>query len=101
MSKALAEISVDGLPAWGIEPITLPVTFGRFARDIALTFANIDRTKGHKHDYMYECQTLPSKIAKMELQPLMTISSLKLQTLEVISLIFYEKCYIFSLIILQ
>ena len=52
MSKALAELSVDGVPAWGIESLTLPVTFGRYARDIALTFANIDRTKGHKHDYM-------------------------------------------------
>ena len=57
MSKAPAEIRVDGLSAWGIEPITLPVTFGRFARDIALTFANIHRTKGHKHDYMYGCHT--------------------------------------------
>ena len=53
MSKALAQISVDGLLAWGIELITRPVTFGRFARDTALTFANIDRTEGHKHDYMY------------------------------------------------
>ena len=44
MSKALADLS---------ESSTLPVTFGRFARDIALTFANIDRTKGHKHDYIH------------------------------------------------
>ena len=34
MSKALAKLSVDGVPAWGIEPLTLPVTFGRYARDI-------------------------------------------------------------------
>ena len=49
MSKALLDLSVDGLPAWGIKQITL-VTFGRYAPEILLTFANTDRTKWHKHD---------------------------------------------------
>ena len=37
--------------------LSLPVTFGRYERDISLTFANIDSTKGKKHDYMYGCST--------------------------------------------
>ena len=48
-------MSVKGLPEWGIQPITLPITFGRHARDISKTFASIDKSKGSKHDYMYGC----------------------------------------------
>ena len=51
ISINLANMSVDGAPEWDIQPVSLPVSFGRYSRTIAKSFDRIDQTKGKKHDF--------------------------------------------------
>ena len=53
----LAEMSATGIPEWGIDQLTLPIKYGRYASNpIAKAFARIQSKKGNKFDYMYKCK---------------------------------------------
>ena len=50
-------MSVDGLVDWGIDPLTLPIRYGRYgAESIAKAFQTIQLQKGNKFEYMYKCE---------------------------------------------
>ena len=54
--EELSKMSVDGVPEWGIDPLTLPITYGRYARDEAKAY-NLMREKiGDRFDYIYRCK---------------------------------------------
>ena len=53
----LSEMSTTGVPEWGIDQLTLPIKYGRYASNpIAKAFARIQSKKGSKFDYMYKCK---------------------------------------------
>lgn len=55
--SVLAKMSVDGLVDWGIDPLTLPIRYGRYgAESIAKAFQTIQLQKGNKFEYMYKCE---------------------------------------------
>ena len=55
--KVLAEMSVKGVPEWEIEKLTLPIKYGRYAKNpIAKAFARIESKKSTRFDYMYKCK---------------------------------------------
>ena len=53
----LAEMSYEGLPEWGIQKLTLPITFGRYHNALAKSFAREETKKGRKFNYMYNCNS--------------------------------------------
>ena len=58
MSKTLAELSVDGVPEWNIQPMSLSVTFGRYGvygNDISKTFQTMNQSKGQKNKCIHVC----------------------------------------------
>ena len=54
--RVLAEMSVKGLPEWDIDPLTLPIRYGRYENTIAKSFQTIESQKGKKFSYMYMCK---------------------------------------------
>ena len=54
--SALAKMSVQGITDWGINPLALPICYGRYENSIAKHFKTIQSQTGKKFDYMYKCQ---------------------------------------------
>ena len=52
--SVLAEMSVKGVPEWGIDPLTLPIRYGRYVNSVAKGFQKIESQKAKKFDYMYK-----------------------------------------------
>ena len=53
IAAVVADISMQGNEAWGIEKLTLPILYGRYKTDNLLsTFQKILDKKGSKHTYM-------------------------------------------------
>ena len=53
----LAEMTVSGNEAWGIQKLTLPITYGRYQNELAKAFAREYAKKGQKFDYLYKCKS--------------------------------------------
>ena len=49
-------MSVQGITDWGINPLALPICYGRYENSIAKHFKTIQSQTGKKFDYMYKCQ---------------------------------------------
>ena len=54
--RILANMSVNGIPEWGIDKLTLPIRYGRYENGIAKSFARIQSLKGSKFEYIYKCK---------------------------------------------
>ena len=54
MCMDLALLSVAGVSAWNITPMTLPITFGRYKNTLPKAFKTVKNTSS-KHNYMYGC----------------------------------------------
>lgn len=53
VAAVVADISMQGNEAWGIEKLTLPILYGRYKTDdLPSTFQKILDKKGSKHTYM-------------------------------------------------
>ena len=57
LCSSLATLAVEGLPLWDIKSTSLPITYGRFQRQMAKSFSTMDASKGLKHSYMYNCDS--------------------------------------------
>ena len=53
----LAEMTVSGNEAWGIQKLTLPITYGRYHSELAKAFAREYAKQGQKFDYLYKCKS--------------------------------------------
>ena len=53
----LAEMSVEGNHAWGIQKLTLSITYGRYNNPLAKAFAREYAKQGRKFSYLYKCNT--------------------------------------------
>ena len=49
-------MSVQGITDWGINPLALPICYGRYENSIAKHFKTIQSQTGKKFHYMYKCQ---------------------------------------------
>ena len=52
----LDEMNDKGLSEWGIDPLTLPIRYGRYENTIAKNFQTIESQKGKRFSYMYKCK---------------------------------------------
>ena len=53
VAAVVADISMQGNEAWGIEKLTLPILYGRYKTDdLPSTFQKILDKKGSKYTYM-------------------------------------------------
>ena len=48
-------VSFSGVEEWGINKLTLPITYGRYHNPLAKAFARELAKKGQKFSYLYEC----------------------------------------------
>ena len=57
-------MSVQGITDWRINPLALPICYGRYENSIAKYFKTIQSQTGQKFDYIYKCQgeTFTSKM---------------------------------------
>ena len=54
VAAVVADISMQGNEAWGIEKLTLPILYGRYKTDdLPSTFQKILDKKGSKHTYIH------------------------------------------------
>ena len=55
-SWRMANMSVKGIPEWGIDALTLPIRYGRYQDGIAKSFERIQRLEGTEFEYIYKCK---------------------------------------------
>ena len=53
----LAEMTVSGNEAWGIQKLTLPIPYRRYRNELAKAFAGEYAKKRQIFDYLYECNS--------------------------------------------
>ena len=53
----LAEMSFEGVESWGIDKLTLPITYGRYNNSLAKSFAREISKQGRKFSYLYDCSS--------------------------------------------
>ena len=53
----LAEMTSSGNETWGIQKLTLPITYGRYHSELAKAFAREYAKQGQKFDYLYKCKS--------------------------------------------
>ena len=51
----LSEMSFSGIESWGINKLTLPITYGRYHNPLAKAFQRELSKQGQKFSYLYEC----------------------------------------------
>ena len=51
----LAEMSHKGLEEWGIDALTLPITYGRYKNPLAKAFDKMRKQKGTRFSYIHKC----------------------------------------------
>ena len=57
-SKLIAQFSADGIPAWDMKRLNLPITYGRYKKNtLAKVVLNQTSKVAIKQNYMYHCST--------------------------------------------
>ena len=70
ISQEIARMSATGYPDWGINKVTLPITYGRYQTQQSVSFESLKQKKSSKHSYVFlmlkpEYQTQIDNIAKL------------------------------------
>ena len=63
----LSEMSFTRIEPWGINKLTLPITYGRYHNPLAKAFQRELRKQGQRFSYLYECESTVFKTSMEKL----------------------------------